>query len=106
MTNYKIFKPIKEGDSVQYVGVYVLEWKKEWGRPEVGFAEIEELPNSSGGYLDALLDAEIKLLKNTVKALAKMVLHYRIGKSQMPEWVFNNLKKAENKYSEDLTKIK
>jgi hypothetical protein len=28
---------------------------------------------------------EIKILKNTVKALAKMVLHYRIGKPSMPE---------------------
>ena len=50
-------------------------------------------------------NAEIRLLKNTVKALAKMLLHYRIGKPQMPEWVFNNLDKAKKKYGDDLTKI-
>ncbi len=49
---------------------------------------------------------EIKLLKNTVKALAKMNLYYRIDKRQMPEWVFDNLDKAYAKYGRDLTKIK
>ena len=28
-----------EGVPVQYVGVYVLHWKPEWGKPEVGFVE-------------------------------------------------------------------
>jgi hypothetical protein len=30
-----------EGTPVQYVGVYVLSWRPEWGRPEVGFVEYE-----------------------------------------------------------------
>ena len=51
-------------------------------------------------------EEEIKLLKHTVKALAKMVLHYRVGLSTLPEWVFDNIAKAKKKYGDDLTKIK
>jgi len=51
-------------------------------------------------------DKEIRILKGAVKALAKMCLHYRIGKSVMPEWVFDNLDKAKNYYKvDDLYKI-
>ena len=32
---------IAEGAAVQYVGVYVLGWKPEWGTPKVGFVEVE-----------------------------------------------------------------
>lgn len=38
---------IKEGNStepVQYVGVYALNWQKEWGEPEAAFVEEEPLP--------------------------------------------------------------
>jgi len=31
--------PLEDGQPVQYVGVYVLRWRQEWGEPEVGFAE-------------------------------------------------------------------
>ena len=49
---------------------------------------------------------EIKILKNAVKALAKMNLHYRLGKQSMPEWVFKNLDAAKEFYkTTDLTKI-
>ena len=48
---------------------------------------------------------EIDFLKRTVKALSKMCLHYRIGKSAMPEWVFDNIAEAKKRYGEDLTKI-
>lgn len=41
MTLYKMVK-LKEGVLVQYVGVYVLKWQKEWGKPSVGFVEVEE----------------------------------------------------------------
>jgi len=50
------------------------------------------------------LNAEIRLLKQTVKALAKMTLHYRLGLPQLPEWVFKILDEAKDKYG-DLTKI-
>ena len=33
---YKMISPLKEGDEVQYVGVYVLRWNKT-EEPEVGF---------------------------------------------------------------------
>lgn len=31
-----------EGVPVQYVGVYVLRWQRDWGEPTVAFAEMEE----------------------------------------------------------------
>lgn len=46
--NYKAVE-IKDGNStelVQYVGVYVLNWKREWGKPEMGFVEIDTEPVS------------------------------------------------------------
>ena len=49
-------------------------------------------------------DEEIKLLKGAVRALAKMTLHYRLGKTTMPEWVFKNIEAAKKVYGEDLTK--
>ena len=48
---------------------------------------------------------EIELLKRTIKALSTMVTHYRIGKTTMPEWVFDNISAAKARYGEDLTKI-
>lgn len=62
-------------------------------------AEVERLDKLLSEKMD-----EIILLKKTVKALSKMILHYRIGKSEVPEWVFNNLDKAKDKYG-DLNKI-
>lgn len=50
-------------------------------------------------------DKEIKLLINTVKALAKINLHYRIGRLDIPEWVFENLDAAKEVYGNDLTII-
>ena len=49
---------------------------------------------------------EIRLLKNTVGALAKMVLQQRSGISSISEWVFDAIEAAKNKYGQDLTKIK
>ncbi len=50
-------------------------------------------------------EKEIILLKKTIKALAKINLHYRIGKSSVPEWVFDNIEKAKQQYGDDLIKI-
>ena len=30
---------LKEGIEVQYLGVYILRWRPEWGEPSVGFVE-------------------------------------------------------------------
>ena len=43
-------------------------------------------------------DTEIKILKGAVKALSKMCLHYRLGKPNIPEWVFDNINKAKKYY--------
>lgn len=32
---------LDEGTPVQYVGMYILRWKPEWGKPEVGFVEAD-----------------------------------------------------------------
>jgi len=39
----KLYKqvPLEEGQFVQYVGVYILDWKKEFGPAEIGFIEID-----------------------------------------------------------------
>jgi len=31
---------LEEGAEVQFVGVYVLHWRPEWGQPEYGFVEV------------------------------------------------------------------
>ena len=31
-----------EGTPIQFVGVHALEWRLEWGRPEIGFVEAEQ----------------------------------------------------------------
>lgn len=33
---------LKDGVIVQYVGVYVLRWRQEWGEPTVGFVEVDD----------------------------------------------------------------
>ncbi len=30
---------LEEGEQVQWVGVYILKWRPEWGQPTVGFRE-------------------------------------------------------------------
>lgn len=50
-------------------------------------------------------EIEIRLLKQTIKALTKMVWCYRVGKLTMPEWVFDAIAEAKEVYGNDLTKI-
>lgn len=37
---YELVK-LQEGVKVQYLAVYALNWRQEWGEPEVGFVEAE-----------------------------------------------------------------
>jgi len=60
---------------------------------------------SDGNCLGCEMVKEIKLLKKTIKAQAKMILHYKIGKHTMPDWVFVSLKKAKDKYGPNLMEI-
>lgn len=50
----RLFKQIdlKEGELVQYVGVYVTRWQPEWGQPSIGFVEIDktEQANAADEY--------------------------------------------------------
>ena len=51
-------------------------------------------------------EQEVKLLKKTVKAQAKMIVAYRVGgHMRMPEWVFKSLDKAKAEYGDNLLKI-
>jgi len=40
----RLFKQVelKDGELVQFVGVYVTRWQPEWGQPSVGFVEVDE----------------------------------------------------------------
>lgn len=50
---------------------------------------------------------EIKVLKGAVKALTEMCFRYRIGKTAMPEWVFDKIGDAKRFYKiETLSEIK
>ena len=40
MTLFKAVE-LKDGADVQYVGVYILKWRPEWGKPTIGFIEYE-----------------------------------------------------------------
>ncbi len=37
---------LKEGNPVQYVGVYLLRWRQEWGQPTIGFEQDEDFEAS------------------------------------------------------------
>ena len=51
-------------------------------------------------------DKEIKILKNAVKGLARMTLHYRLGKPNLPEWVFSHINRAKAYFqNDDLEKL-
>ena len=50
---------LKEGEPVQYVGVYILKWKVEMGEPEVGFVqddETEEKLDRAANLFQSILD--------------------------------------------------
>jgi len=42
MTTYKMVE-LKDGEPVQYLGVYVTRWTSEMGEPTVGFVEDDEV---------------------------------------------------------------
>lgn len=39
---YRMIENPKDGDKVQYLGVYVLKWRPEWGKPDAAFVEAED----------------------------------------------------------------
>lgn len=51
---------LEEGVQVQFLAVYALRWRPEWGEPKIGFIEID----------DNLMDAAPDLLKACKKALS------------------------------------
>lgn len=51
-------------------------------------------------------EKEIKFLKNVVAAQARYIIAYRLGVPKMPEWVLTMLRKAKDRYGDDLRKLK
>jgi len=50
---------------------------------------------------------EIKVLKKLVKAQNKIILAYRLGRSELPEWVFSAIDDAKSFYEvNDISSIK
>jgi len=43
---YRKIEPLKEGQLVNYVGVYVVQWKPSMGVPTVGFIEVDDHPTN------------------------------------------------------------
>lgn len=62
---YKMVE-LKEGIEVQYVGVYVLRWQKEWGEPQVGFVEDDGDPDLVAQLLKALEEVVLRAKSSTV----------------------------------------
>ena len=60
--SYKIIHNPKEGELLQYIGVYVTKWQPSWGELTVGFVENDYT------YVDALRDLEdVMLVDNTTE---------------------------------------
>lgn len=39
---YKMIEDPQDGDEVQYLAVYALRWRPEWGAPQYAFVEATE----------------------------------------------------------------
>ena len=65
-----------EGIPAQYVGVYVLDWQQEWGKPSVVFFADEE---ENTRATDPLLDRMAKALEDSTHKLnsADALFSYR-----------------------------
>lgn len=42
MARYRLIENPQDGEIVTFVGCHAVQWKQEWGRPDVAFAEIED----------------------------------------------------------------
>lgn len=79
---------LEEGVQVQFLAVYALRWRPEWGEPKIGFVEID----------DNLIDAASDLLEACKKALS--YLAGRLIAESGHKTVMCNLSKAIEKAEE------
>ena len=65
--------PPVEGEDVQYLGVYVLRWQREWGEPSMAFVEAD--------------DGEDKQLTTAIEALRRLrsAMDVEMGDSDLPD---------------------
>jgi len=90
---------IKDGNStepVQYVGVYALNWKPEWGEPEMGFVEYAQQSQPSVPTVEQLKDAVVYIEQNseaTIRLTAEAIHDLCTqGKEKAPvieDWEWN-----------------
>jgi len=69
MKMFKGFEP-EEGKLAQYLGVYVLNWRPEWGEPPIAFIEDDEV--------EEIIDSLLHELKELVDVVDDCVSEYGI----------------------------
>ena len=69
MKMFKGFEP-EEGKLVQYLGVYVLNWRPEWGEPGIAFIEDDEV--------EEIIDSLLHELRELVDVVDDCVSEYGI----------------------------
>lgn len=58
MTRLFTIHEVDEKTPVQFVGVYTMKWRPEWGKPTVMFAEVDDpVYDAAPGLLKRLKDA-------------------------------------------------
>ena len=53
---FKLIENPQEGEPVQFLGVYCLRWRPEWGEPSVAFVEDDETEELVENLKKALKD--------------------------------------------------
>ncbi len=59
---------VDEETPVQFVGVYVIHWRPEWGQPTAMFAEVsDDMINTAQEMFDVLQQVEQYLVKRGIE---------------------------------------
>lgn len=61
MDLYRMIEEPKEGEIVQFLGVYVTRWRTEWGEPTVGFIDSREMNKKMRDRISELDDLIARL---------------------------------------------
>ena len=70
---WEIIDPVKEGDEVVYLGVYVTRWNTDlMGEPKVGFVDVD--------------DTEIDTLRSENAKLREALETIRLGVTASEDW--------------------
>lgn len=87
-----------EGTPMQYVGVYLLKWRQEWGQPEVGFVEDDETAADIAQLRARIV--ELRKAYDTAKIIIQWVIglngKYPLVDELAREWMKEQEKAADN----------